>query len=136
MKICRNIKEIQAFVAKNKNQYSVFQNISLPFYTSCDFHIITAVELGLKGVFKEGFEYKKAGVYFFGLSPESNLPSNLFDTRNILKERILFNNYDTIKDKFGVSSLYLASAADYSWKPKFLLKSQNFTSKIEEIIWV
>ena len=38
--------------------------------------------------------------------------------------------------KFGVNSLYLASAADYSWKPKFVLKSPNYTSNIEEIISV
>lgn len=122
--------------AENKKQYSAFKNISLPFYTSCDFHIMRAVEIGLKSIFKEGFEYKKGGVYFYGLSQESNLPSNLFDTRNILKERNLFYSYDLIREKYGVSSIYLASAADYSWKPKFILKSPNYTSKISDIISV
>ena len=122
--------------SKNKKQYRIYKNISLPFYTSCDFHIMRAVELCLKSIYKEGYDYKKGGVYFFGLSPQSNLPSNLFDTRNILKERIIFDKYDFIKNKFGASSLFLASASDYAWKPKFILKSPHYTSNISELICV
>ena len=122
--------------AKNKPQYRVFQNITLPFYTSCDFHILHAVETALRNAYREGYEYKKGGVYFFSLSPQSNLPSNLFDQRDILKERLIFEQYDIIRKKFGLSSLSMASALNNSWKPKFLLKSPNYTSKISETILV
>lgn len=120
--------------AKNRKQYSTFRMVDLPFYTNCDFHIMKAAELCLKSIYKEGFEYKKCGVYFFKLSPQSDLPSNLFDRRNIVKERQIFHSFDQIKHKFGMGSIYLATASDYSWKPKFILKSPSYTTNIEEII--
>ncbi len=120
--------------SKNKPQYSAFKTISLPFYTSCDFHILKALLHELKSIYKDGYEYKKCGVYFFGLSPESHLPSNLFDSRNISKERKIFEQFDKIKDKFGLSSIYLASSMDYKWKPQLLLRSPEYTTNMKQII--
>lgn len=122
--------------AKNRMQYSIFRAVDLAFYTNCNFHIMQAAEVLLKNIFKEGYEYKKCGVYFFRLSPESNLPSNLFDNRDILKERKLFQKYDLINKKFGTGSIFLSSSMDYSWKPKFVLRSPEYSTNINSVITV
>lgn len=122
--------------ATHKKQYSAFQVAILPFYTSCDFHVLRAAVECLKSIYKEGYDYKKSGVYFFGLKNESNCPSNLFDTRDIVKERALFSSFDAVKDRFGHNAITLALALDYSWKPKFIKKSRSYTTNISELMTV
>lgn len=122
--------------AQGKKQYSTFLVGALPFYTASDFHVLkVALEL-LKNIYKEGYEYKKCGVYLFDFKNESTLPSNLFDTRDILKEMALFKSFDKIKEAHGPSAIFIAAAIDYSWKPKFLKKSNEFTTKLNEVMVV
>ncbi len=120
--------------AKNTKYYSNAYTFKLSFQTSSDFHVLSAAIEGLSKIYREGYLYKKCGISFLDLRPESMQPSNLFDTRNIEEERMLFKTIDQIEAKFGHCSVLIAQGIDYSWKPNISFKSPDFSTDLLQLM--
>ena len=121
---------------KNKPQYRNGIVITIPFSSNSNIVISKYAIEGLKKIFREGIDYKKAGVIVMGLNSINNYQYNLFENENI-KHQNLMRTIDFIQKKEGQSKIKLASQdLKKRWKMKQEKLSSSYTSRINEIIKV
>jgi len=121
---------------KNKPQYRNGIMITMPFSTSSNMIISKYAIIGLKKIFKEGINYKKAGTIVMGLDSSENHQLNLFENE-YPKHKYLMKTIDYIQRKEGQSKIKLASQdLKKRWKMKQEKLSPNYTCKVDEIIKV
>lgn len=132
---------VQVFVRTNSfredlPQYGRSVWVKLPFATNSTIELSKYALKGLKMIFKEGYQYKKAGIMVSGLTPSFEKQYNIFhnsDPRHISLMRTvdrinLLNGVDIVK--FGGQDLRK------KWKMNRNHLSPNFTSRINEIITI
>ena len=136
-----NCNSIYVFVRsnkfqKNKPQYRNGILMTIPFSTNSNIIISKYAIEGLKKIFKQGINYKKAGTIVMGLDSSKNHQLNLFENENP-KHKYLMNTIDFIQKKQGQSKIKLASQdLRKRWKMKQEKLSPNYTCKLNEIIKV
>ncbi len=136
-----NCNSIYVFVRsnkfqKNKTQYRNGILMTIPFSTNSNMIISKYAIEGLKKIFKQGINYKKAGAIVMGLDSSNNHQLNLFDNEDP-KHKYLMKTIDFIQKKEGQSKIKLASQdLRKRWKMKQEKLSPNYTCKVDEIIKV
>ena len=136
-----NCSSIYVFVRsnkfqKNKPQYRNGIVITIPFSTNSNIVISKYAIEGLKKIFRQDIDYKKAGVIVMGLNSINNYQYNLFENEDI-KHQNLMRTIDFIQKKEGQSKIKLASQdLKKRWKMKQEKLSASYTCKINEIIKV
>ena len=121
---------------KNKPQYRNGIVITIPFSSNSNIVISKYAIEGLKKIFRQGIDYKKAGVIVMGLNSINNYQYNLFENEDI-KHQNLMRTIDFIQKKEGQSKIKLASQdLKKRWKMKQEKLSASYTSRINEIIKV
>jgi len=136
-----NCSSIYVFVRsnkfqKNKPQYRNGIVITIPFSTNSNIVISKYAVEGLKKIFRQGIDYKKAGVIVMGLNSINSYQYNLFENEDI-KHQDLMRTIDFIQKKEGQSKIKLASQdLRRRWKMKQEKLSASYTSRINEIIKV
>ncbi len=106
--------------------YSNSKTIDFPIATDNSIEIVKTALIGLKSIFKEGFQYQKSGITLSGLSsPENN--KNLFSSIKKDKIKNLMHSIDYTNYRYGRSTLSLADAGlNKKWKVK-----REHSSKID-----
>ena len=106
--------------------YSNSKTIDFPIATDNSIEIVKTALIGLKSIFKEGFQYQKSGITLSGLSsPENN--KNLFSSIKKDKIKNLMQSIDYTNHRYGRSTLSLADAGlNKKWKVK-----REHSSKID-----
>ena len=106
--------------------YSNSKTIDFPIATDNSIEIVKTALIGLKSIFKEGFQYQKSGITLSGLSsPENN--KNLFSSIKKDKIKNLMQSIDYTNYRYGRSTLSLADAGlNKKWKVK-----KEHSSKID-----
>ncbi len=85
-------------------------------------------------LFSEEKEYTKAGVYFSGLVPVSEIQPSLFDTRDREKERKLLQAVDSLNARIGKRAvLFAPEGKSRGWKMKQEHRSPSFTTRWSDI---
>ena len=136
-----NCNSIYVFIRSNKFQKNKIQYrngilMTIPFSTSSNMIISKYAIEGLKKIFKQGINYKKAGTIVMGLDSSNNHQLNLFENENP-KHKYLMKTIDYIQKKEGQNKIKLASQdLRKRWKMKQESLSPNYTCKINEIIKV
>ena len=136
-----NCNSIYVFVRsnkfqKNKTQYRNGILMTIPFSTNSNMIISKYAIEGLKKIFRQGIDYKKAGTIVMGLDSSDNYQLNLFENENP-KHKHLMKAIDYIQKKEGQSKIKLASQdLRKRWKMKQEKLSPNYTCKADEIIKV
>ncbi len=121
---------------KNKPQYRNGILMTIPFSTNSNMIISKYAVKGLKKIFKQDIDYKKAGTILMGLDSSNNHQLNLFKNENP-KHRCLMKIIDFIQKKEGQGKIKLASQdLRKRWKMKQEKLSPNYTCKLDEIITV
>ena len=121
---------------KNKTQYRNGVLITIPFSTNSNIIINKYAIKGLKKIFKQGINYKKAGTIVMGLDSFQNHQLNLFENEDP-KHKSLMKTIDYIQKKEGPNKIKLASQdLRKRWKMKQEKLSPNYTCKLNEIIKV
>ena len=106
--------------------YSNSKTIDFPIATDNSIEIVKTALIGLKSIFKEGFQYQKSGITLSGLScPENN--KNLFSSIKKDKIKNLMQSIDYTNYRYGRSTL---SLADAGINKKLKIRKQ-FSSKID-----
>ncbi|MFK7100951.1 Y-family DNA polymerase [Flavobacterium oreochromis] len=119
---------------KDLAQYSRNIVINTDFPTNSTMELNHYAQIGLKAIFKEGIQYKKAGVIVMGITPNTQTQLSLFNTSNPKHQPImsvidkLNKSYGTSKVKFGRQSL------KRQWKMRQEKLSPCYTTKIKDII--
>lgn len=117
-------------------QYTKNIVMQLPYASNSSIDLSDYAIKGLMLIFKEGYQYKKAGVIVMDFVPESNLQVSLFDNPNP-KHKSLMNTMDKINKIIGRQKLKLASQdLDRTWKMKQEKLSKRYTTRLDEIITI
>ena len=74
-------------------------------------HIVKAAKEVLKGIYHQGYLYKRAGVIVLGITPDSPLQQDLFDldAEHIQKFRQLDKVVDRINKRYGTETIVIGS---------------------------
>ena len=91
----------------------------------------------LKRIYKDGFNYKKAGVIVGDIVSEESRQLSLFDTKNIFKTKDIMNAMDDINRKMGRNKIRLAvQGFDRKWRLKQEKLSPCYTTRFEDVLEV
>ncbi len=121
---------------KELDQYYSNIVLQLPFPTNSNIELAKFAVEALNKIFKEGFEYKKAGVIVTDFSPEGTQQLNLFQNSNP-KHKKLMEAVDNINRKMGAIKIKLATQdLKRTWKMKQEKLSPKYSTKIADAIKV
>ena len=100
---------------------------------------ITIIETALlltKRIFKNNYQYKKAGVLLSGLCDESEIQETLFE-KNYDQNSDLMSAIDAINYRYGRDTLQMASECKVgNWKQKRENCTRNYTTHIDRLLLV
>ena len=117
----------------NGPQYTPIQSVELSSATNNTRHIVRAVVQGLKEIYREGFNYKKAGVMLLNLDDADHVPQSLFD-RPDPKDDKLIGAFDQINRQQGPGSINFGTAGQSSgWRSNSAHRSPRYTTEWNSI---
>jgi DNA polymerase V len=91
----------------------------------------------LERIFKQDFEYRKAGIILSGLMPNENLTKRMFDDEKFERQHKLMKAVDELNQKFGKDTVRFGSVkTEGRWKMKQTRKSQSYTTNWNELLIV
>jgi len=106
----------------------------LPYPTCVTSELITPAMHLTEQIFKQGREYKKAGVMLSGLVPDSSIQSNLFVPPLQNNKRYLMNVIDNLNFSMRDDTVKFASSGlNRDWKMRREFRSPRYTSRWEEL---
>jgi len=116
--------------------YSNGMTIPLPSPTDDSRQLVNAVLWGLKQIYKQNYNYAKAGVMLGEIVPVGGVQADLFSQiQRTTKSSALMTTMDSINRKMGKESIKLASEGfTRPWKMRQENKSPSFTSNWDEVI--
>lgn len=117
-------------------KYSNTKTISLPSPTDDSRQLVSVGLWILKGIYKSGFKYQKAGIMLSNIVPAEGQQTDLFGFKqSVSKSDKLMSVMDEINRKMGKQKLRIASQGyKQPWAMKQDMKSQGFTTKWSEIL--
>ena len=111
---------------RNLGYYSNTKTIDFPIATNNSIEIVKTAVSVLEKIFKNGYQYQKAGVMLTGLRNDDGR-KNLFSSENDEKINNLMRSIDNTNYRYGRSTLSLASAGvQKKWNMK-----REYSSKID-----
>jgi DNA polymerase V len=133
----RVVGAISTFVSTsrfNRRPYSNQATISLSPLTDDTHRLIHAALAALRSIFREGFEYQKAGVILTGLEPRQGLTESLFDSYDRPRSERLMAALDGVNHRLGPDTIrYAASGLERPWQMKREHASPRYTTQWEEL---
>jgi DNA polymerase V len=119
---------------KDLPQYSKNIIVNLPFPTNSSIEIAKYAVEGFERIFREGYEYKKAGVIVMEITPERNRQTTLFGQSDE-RHAPLMIIMDNINKSIGVKKIKLGGQdLDRTWKMKQEKLSPRFSTKLKDVI--
>ena len=117
------------------NYYSNSITLTLPIASNRTPELINAALRGLELIYKDGFEYKKAGVICQGLQPESMMQGNVFlQDYSFSKQQRLMETIDRLNAKMGRHTVFWGvSGINKSWVTKRENLSPRYTTCWHEL---
>ncbi|MEG0888851.1 MAG: Y-family DNA polymerase [Bacteroides sp.] len=135
-------KVIMVFIYTNRHredlmQYSQNKVITLPFATNDTVELIAYARMALTSIYREGYQFKKAGVIVSDIANEQVIIRDLFDPRDTDKQKRLLSVVDEINRKNGSNRIQLAiQAGNHNWKLKREFISHNYTTNLDDLIQI
>ena len=123
------------FKAQSK-QYRASTMVSIPFPTDSTLVISANAIKAIESIFKEGIQYKKAGVILTGIVPSYNRQLQMFDYEDP-RHRPLMSAIDRLNNKYSTKKLKLANQdLKRTWKMRQAHLSPEYTTNLKDIIKV
>ena len=117
----------------NEPQYAPSQSVELSPATNNTKHIVRAAIQGVKGAYREGFKFKKAGVMLLDLVDAGHAPQSLFDTHDP-KDDKLIEAFDEIIRQQGPGAINFGTAGQPSaWHSASAFRSPRYTTEWPDI---
>jgi len=108
--------------------------VHLPYATNSSITICNFAIKGVQQLYKQGYNYKKAGVIVMGIQPEKIHQFSLFLDEEP-KHKVLMKVIDRINLKYRTQKIKIANQdLDKTWKMKQEHLSPRYTTVIDEII--
>lgn len=123
------------FSSKPQYYNGITMNFDIP--TSNTFEIQQKVLWGLKQIFVQGYDYKKAGVSVMGIVGKDEIQGNLFAPEPNEKSQKVSSLMDKINAKFGKETLKFAiQGTNNVWKGNASKVSPKYTTLWEDVLKV
>ncbi len=138
-KSCCN--SLMVFINTNRHRTELLQYnqnimVKLPFPTNSSLEIANFAVQALHRIFKEGYQYKKAGVVIMEFTDEDKSQVNLFENSD-QRHKILMESVDKINARYGQHKIKLASQdLKKMWKMKQENLSPCYTTKLSDVITI
>jgi DNA polymerase V len=117
-------------------QYRASTIVSIPFPTDSTLVISANAIKAIESIFKEGIQYKKAGVILTGIVPSYNRQLQIFDHEDP-RHRPLMSAIDRLNNKYSTKKLKLANQdLKRTWKMRQAHLSPGYTTNLKDIIKV
>ena len=134
----QNATAITIFILTNRfkdNYYSNSLTLPLPIATNRTPELIHAALRGLEIIYRDGYEYKKAGVIMQGLQPDNFMQGNVFlQDYEPEKQQRLMETIDRLNAKMGKNTVFwAASGISQSWVTKRAKVSPRYTTSWDEL---
>ena len=121
---------------KKSAYYSNAASRTLTHPTHDSITIIETALLLTKRIFKNNYQYKKAGVLLSGLCDDSEIQDTLFE-KNYNQNSDLMSAIDAINYRYGRDTLQMASECKVgNWKQKRENCTRNYTTQIDRLLLV
>lgn len=118
-------------------QYKNYAVLQMPEATDYTPELVKHAKAALKDIYRKGFEYKKLGVMLSDICPKEQAQVSLFENTNREKRNKLNELMDSMKKEFGFKALkYASEGGVQDWKMKSDKKSQEFTTRWEDLLEV
>jgi DNA polymerase V len=135
-------KEVTVFIQTNPHrterpQYMRSITIELATASSNTAELIRYVQKALDLIYKEGFDYMKAGVIVSDLVPDNVLQQAMFDDSNRGKNKQLMNAMDSVNRSIGKETVRMAvQGFSKSYRLRADHLSKHYTTNIQHILKV
>ncbi len=132
---------ITAFVITNRSDpngsYYGSKTLVIPTATSHTSDLTRTALKALDQIFKEGLEYKKAGVIVSNIVPQGSVQTNIFDAQDNIKQTQLMQAIDKINSKYGRDKIKtLASGLHKGFRMKQEWMSRPYTTDYRGLLEV
>lgn len=119
---------------EDRPQYNPSIAIPLPIATADSMKIASYAYQALQSIFKDGYQYKKAGVILSEIGPEHIVQTDLFAAQEEECSGTLMATMDAINAKYGRGTLKISNdGARKGWGMRADNKSPNYTTDWNEI---
>jgi DNA polymerase V len=127
------------FVRTNRfkdDYYSQSQTITLPIATNFTPTLLAHAMTATTEIYREGCEYKKAGVILLELCPEHVRQSNLLvKMPDLERQQQLMKTIDLIDNRWGQGTIrFAAQGWQTKWRTRSDLRSPRYTSCWNELM--
>jgi DNA polymerase V len=124
--------------SNSDNQYSNKIIITLDTPTNSTIKLTKEALIGLKKIYKPGYQYKKVGVNLFHIIPENEVQMSLFHEEHKSESAALTKVMDALNSKFGKNKVKLATVGnrEKEWALVKEHRSPRFTTQWDELLTI
>jgi DNA polymerase V len=120
--------------AEKDSQYGAKKTVNLPVPTNSDIEIIHYADIALKAIFRQGYFYKRTGVFVTDIIPSDQVQSNLFDTVDREKHSKLMDALDYLNSRYERGKVKIGKQGYGSdWQLKCEHLSPCYTTRLSDI---
>lgn len=116
-----------------RNRYFNSRTTAFDVATNETMQIIRTACECIEGIYRRGYEYKKCGIVFSCLVPESRAQLALYDQSRRIKLRRLMQTIDTINARTNNPLRWAAEGLEQPWMVKFKRRSNRYTTRWDEL---
>ena len=122
-------------------QCQIVQTVNLSIPTSDTRELLSYMLNAFRPYFREGVQFKKAGVIFSRIVPEGSVVADLFDERDRTRDTALQRTIDKIRDKAGRNAILLATQLPTSKEQaaqvyKSEHQSPRYTTELSQVLTI
>ena len=122
-------------------QCQIVQTVNLSIPTSDTRELLSYMLNAFRPYFREGVQFKKAGVIFSRIVPEGSVVADLFDERNRTRDAALQRTIDKIREKAGRNAILLATQLPTSKEQaapvyKSEHQSPHYTTELSQVLTI
>ena len=122
-------------------QCQIVQTVNLSIPTSDTRELLSYMLNAFRPYFREGVQFKKAGVIFSRIVPEGSVVADLFDERNRTRDAALQRTIDKIREKAGRNAILLATQLPTSKEQaaqvyKSEHQSPRYTTELSQVLTI
>lgn len=122
-------------------QCQIVQTVNLSIPTSDTRELLSYMLNAFRPYFREGVQFKKAGVIFSRIVPEGSVVADLFDERDRTRDTALQRTIDKIRDKSGRNAILLATQLPTSKERaaqvyKSEHQSPRYTTELSQVLTI
>jgi DNA polymerase V len=136
---------LNVFVQTNRFQqevpyYANSYTMQLPYPTAFTPALIVHALVGLRAIYREGYRYRKAGVYLAKIVPEEHVQPDLFGEFSLhehYQQSRFMSIVDALNRVYGRDTLFFAvQGISRSWKMRQSHLSSRYTTQWSEILTI